>query len=213
MTGDSIMTGARAEEVWPLVRDHHYSHRRTADPMFCFAIRRPGGLLGDTGEPRAAIIYAAPVNRYFGAGAVELVRLVREPSLTTPLSRFVGWSLRWLKQNTDLQFCLSYADQGAGHHGGIYQATNFIHVGVSEGNRRYTNVATGESVSGRSFDQRRPEYRAGWEAAKTSRKYLYVFPLGERKKALLARFGWQELPFPKPDATEERADVHSAFRF
>ena len=198
---EPIFTGAEFDEVWPLVRDHHYAHRRTADPMFCFAARSPGGLFGDTGTPVAAIVYTAPVNRYFGAGAVELARLVRHPQAELRLSRFIAWSLRWLKANTDLRYCLSYAECAAGHHGGIYQATNFLHVMVAKGNRQYENPVTGETVSGRSFDQRRPEYRSGWLPKKTGKKFLYVFPLGERKRALLRRFNWQELPYPKPNAT------------
>jgi hypothetical protein len=166
--------------------------------MFCFAWRASGGLFGDTGEPIAAIVYAAPANRYFGNGAVELVRLVKHPDADVQLSQFIAWSLRWLKGNTDLKFCLSYADQGAGHHGGIYQATNFIYIQESAGNRQYTNPGTGEVVSGRSFDQRRPEYRVGWKASKTSKKYLYVFPLAERKSELLLRFRWQQQAYPKP---------------
>ena len=193
-----IMTGATFDEVWPLVRDHHYAHRRTADPMFCFAWREIGGLLGDTGTPQAAIVYTAPINRYFGSGAVELARLVRLPTVTRPLSEFVGWSLRWLKRNSELQYCLSYADKSAGHHGGIYQALNFTFVRESDGNRHYRNELTGEVVSGRSFDQRRPEYKVGWTPVRTGKKYLYVFALNEPREKLLQRFNWVPLPYPKP---------------
>ena len=195
------MTGATWEEVWPLVRDHHYAHRRTADPMFCFAWRKPGGLFGCTGEPLAVIVYTSPINRFFGGGAVELSRLVRHPDLTDQLSQFVAWSLRWLRKNTDLRYCLSYAEKAAGHHGGIYQACNFIHTMIGAGNRQYVGPQ-GEIVSGRSFDQRRPEYRAGWTPRKTGEKYLYVFPLNEPRKVLLDRFGWTPMPFPKPDLTQ-----------
>lgn len=201
-TTDLTMSGATYDEVWPLVRDHHYAHRRTADPMFCFAWRQPGGLFGDTGEPLAAIVYTAPINRYFGDGAVELARLVRHPSFSCQLSQFIRWSLRWLKKNTDLRYCLSYADQQAGHHGGIYQACNFIYVAESSGNRHYQNETTGEIVSGRAFDQRRPEYRIGWKPIRTSKKYLYIAPLKEPANKLLERFGWQALPYPKPQAVD-----------
>lgn len=194
------MSGASFTEVWPLIRDHHYLHRRTGDPIHCFAWREPGGLLGDTGAPLAAIIYTAPANRYFGKGSIELSRLVRHPDADLPpLTQFVSWSLRWLKANTDFRYCLSYADKGAGHHGGIYQAANFVHVAVSSGNRQYRNETTGEIVSGRSFDQRRPEYKIGWKPVRTSEKYLYIYPLREKRKALFERFAWSALPNPKPD--------------
>jgi len=193
------MTGATFEEVWPLVRDHHYLGRRTADPMFCFAWREDGGLFGDFGRPVAAIVYTAPANRYFGKGAIELARLVREPQVDVPLSQFVAWSLRWLRANTNLAYCLSYADRGAGHHGGIYQALSFDYVADSEGNTQWLNPHTGQTVSGRSFDQRRPEYKQGWERQRSAKKFLYIRALNERRQHLLDRFGWIPMPYPKPD--------------
>lgn len=195
------MTGATIEEIRPLLREHHYLGAKTSGPMFVFAWRRKGGMFGDTGEPVAGIVFTSPINRYFGQGSVELTRLVRSPELEEPLSRFVGWSLRWLKQNTDIKYCLSYADIAAGHHGGIYQALNFDYVALSKGNTRWKNPLTGEIVSGRSFDQRRPEFKAGWERIRSATKYLYVSPIGLRRSAMLKNFGWQSLPYPKPDAT------------
>ena len=193
------MTGATLAEVRPLLRAHHYLGAKTADPMFCFALREEGGMFGDTGEPVAAIVYASPINRYFGSGAIELTRLVRNDEVKEPLSRFVAWSLRWLKTNTDLKYCLSYADGAAGHHGGIYQALSFDFVATSKGNARWLNPETGETVSGRSFDQRRPEYRVGWSRVKSGEKFLYIRALNERRSLLLKRFGWKPLLYPKPD--------------
>lgn len=197
---DLVMTGATFSEVLPLVLEHHYSQRRTADPMFCFAWRLPGGLLGDTGRPVAAIIFTSPANKYFGKGAIELSRLVRDPAhKLPPLSSFVAWALRWLRSNTLLAYCLSYADQGAGHHGGIYQALNFIHVAQSRGNYQYKNNESGQITSGRSFDQRNRINKRNMSRQKTAPKYLYVFPLNEPRDELLERFGWTPLPYPKPD--------------
>lgn len=44
-------------------------------------------------------------------------------------SFFVGWSIRWLKKNTDWQFILSYADEEQRHSGVIYRASNFKYLG------------------------------------------------------------------------------------
>lgn len=193
------MTGATAEEVWPLLRDHHYLGRRTADPMHVFAWREGGGLFGDFGPPLAAIVYTAPANKFFGKGAVELSRLVRTPEFEQPLSRFVAWSIRWLRANTPTAYVLSYADTGAGHHGGIYQALSFDYVAISAGNTQWRNPATDEVVSGRSFDQRRPAFREGWVRERSSPKHLYIKPVRERRAKLLDRFGWEPLPYPKPN--------------
>lgn len=149
------------------------------------------------GKIMAAAIFASPANRYFGKGSIELARLVRVPELAEPLSRFVGECLRWLKKNTDLQYCLSYADSTVHHYGTIYQALNFIHVAVSKGNTQYQHEETGKVVSGRSFDQHAKDNKTGWRRLRTGAKFLYVMPLAERRAKLLTRFGWSALPYPK----------------
>ena len=194
------MTGATALEVRPLFDRYHYLGGNFADPIAVFADRAPGGLFGDTGEPIAAAVYASPANRYFGNGAVELVRLVRCPNYPRQLSQFVAWSLRWLRRNTAWRFCISYADTGAGHHGGIYQALGFVFVGESKGHAYWEHPATGGRCSARSFDQRRPALRAGWQRRAGTKKYLYVQPLKEQRRDLLRRFGWTALPYPKPSS-------------
>ena len=46
-------------------------------------------------------------------------------------SYFIGKTLRWLKQNTDYDLVVSYADTFYGHSGVIYKASNFKHVGMT----------------------------------------------------------------------------------
>lgn len=175
----------------PLVLEHHYTHRRTADPMHVF-------LWKDGDRIVATAIFTSPVNRYFGKGAIELARLVRVPDCTAPLSAFVAKCLRWLKKNTVLRYCLSYADTTVGHHGGIYQALNFIFVAESKGNTQWKCDTTGKVVSGRSYDQHAAGNKAGWTRMRTGKKLLYVYPLHEKPDALLTRFGWTALPYFKP---------------
>src|SRR5688500_3901967 len=126
----------------PLVMAHHYSRRRTADPMHVFLWQRDGAT-------EAAAIFTSPANRYFGKGAIELSRLVRIPELSDQLSRFVALCLRELKKDPRLAFCLSYADTTVGHFGTVYQASNFIDVAKSKGNVQYRNDTDGRIVSGR----------------------------------------------------------------
>lgn len=62
----------------------------------------------------------------------ELVRI----ALTrhqTPVTRIASMALRFLKsQSPDLRLIVSYADPLQCHHGGIYQAGNWIYVGRSQ---------------------------------------------------------------------------------
>ena len=46
-------------------------------------------------------------------------------------SKFIGWSLRWLKSNTQIKKIISYSDLEYGHSGTIYKASNFKLYGQS----------------------------------------------------------------------------------
>lgn len=177
------------KHVASLILEEHYTARCPGDPMHVF-------VWAYGNEVVAAATFTSPVNKFFGKGAVELSRLVRRPSFTLPLSRFIALCLGWLKRNTDLAYCLSYADSTAGHCGTVYQASNFIFVAESKGNTMWRDAA-GKLVSGRSFDQRSAGNKAGWERVRSGRKFLYVYPLRERRAKLLARFGWTPLLYPK----------------
>jgi hypothetical protein len=148
--------------------------------------------------PEACAVFASPVNKYFGRGAVELIRLVRSEAPQGPLSQFVARAVRWLRRETKLQFLISYADSGQGHHGGIYQALSFDFVRVSDGHANWRGP-DGTLCSSRAFDQRSPENRVGWVRESGSPKFLYVKALNESRKSLMGRFGWEPLPYPKPD--------------
>jgi hypothetical protein len=187
---DMTLSKGRLADAMPLIEKHHYTRRRTADPMHVF-------LWQHAGETKAVAVFTSPVNRYFGKGAVELARLVRLPDFRLPLTAFISRCLRWLKANTDLLFCLSYADTTVGHHGGIYQAANFTYVADSKGNTQYRHDESGRIVSGRSFDQHAADNKTGWTRLRTGKKHLYVYPLAEKRTRLLARFGWSPRAYPK----------------
>ena len=161
--------------------------------MFVFLCQRDG-------ESTAAAVFTAPVNRYFGKGSVELARLVRTPEEPVPMTWFLSRCVRELKKDPRrLRFLIAYADTTVGHHGGVYQAANFMFVARSKGNVQYRHRETGRIVSGRSFDQHADGNKDGYDRLRTGPKNLYVMPLHEKKKELLRRFGWRELHYPKPE--------------
>ncbi len=68
----------------------------------------------------------------------ELVRIAMRKH-DTPVSRVLGLALRILKrENPGTRLVVSFADPSQGHHGGIYQATNWIYTGSSARGRFYT---------------------------------------------------------------------------
>jgi len=61
---------------------------------------------------------------------VELVRVALR-SHKTEVSKIVAIAMRFLKRtNPKLKLVVSFADQTQGHHGGIYQAGNWIYAGM-----------------------------------------------------------------------------------
>lgn len=208
MTGNLVMTGATADELWPLVRDYHYSRRMAGLVRHAFAWREPGGMFGDTGEPVAGVIYSQPVNRNFPPEAAELSRLIRQNSFTGKLSVLVTWSLRWLRANTETPFVLSYADTTQGHHGGIYQACGFVYVGAQTSGHIGYNAPDGSFVHGRICNGRfgtrsvaaLADLKPDWVPVYGEPKHLYIFPLRQRWATIARQRGWQRKPYPKPSA-------------
>ena len=50
-------------------------------------------------------------------------------------SFFIGYTLRWLKKNTNIKTVISYADTTHNHTGTIYKATNFTYSGITKGGK------------------------------------------------------------------------------
>jgi hypothetical protein len=61
----------------------------------------------------------------------ELVRIALKAH-QTPVSKIAAMAMRFLKkQSPDIRLIVSYADPEQGHHGGIYQAGNWLYKGLS----------------------------------------------------------------------------------
>ena len=215
---DLVMTGASADELWPLVRDFHYSKRMAGLIRHAFAWRKPGGLFGETGEPVAGVIYSQPVNRNFPSHAAELSRLIRRDDIDGQLSELVSWSLRWLRGNSTTPFVLSYADSTQGHHGGIYQATGFRYIGATSPGHIGYNCPDGTFVHGRICNSRfgtssveaLAKIKPDWSPVYGEPKHLYIFPLRQKWPTIARQYGWVEQPFPKPHSAARLLDDHGS---
>ena len=76
-----------------------------------------------------------------GASQSDCLTLTRlclsdEPP-TNSESRVISVLLRSLKKCTSLKFLLSYADVAQGHLGGIYMASNWTYIGLSQSTPKY----------------------------------------------------------------------------
>ena len=136
---------------------------------------------------------------------MELNRLVINDGLEKNiLSFFVSECLKQLPKPCCI---VSYADGNNGHHGYIYQATNWIYTGITSSEKIYVNTRTNEVLHPRTvvsmFGSREvdklPDYI---EISKEDGgKYRYFQFLGNKKEVKLMndKLKYEISPYPKGD--------------
>lgn len=184
-----------------LVEEFHYL--RTLHASTCFGVGDPVDAVAGYGPchmPRAP------------KGFIELRRLVKRPGADVALSAFLSSTLRLLKRRGVLAV-LTWADPEAGHHGGIYQATNWVYNEPRSYNwNSHFRTETGEVVDhreafkrfGTSSKTKVLALNPGWSAFLPTMKYRYAMPLNITKAECLELLRARELPYPKPDVDGPR---------
>ena len=136
----------------------------------------------------------------------ELVRVALRRH-TMPVSRILGIALRMLdKQCPGLRLVVTFAD-AEHHHGGIYQATNWIFLGTTARSENYViHGRETHGVAARKILSRYPKGDANTitrlrryvdpdaRVVVSSTKYRYVYPLDDEMRRRLLPFA---LPYPK----------------
>jgi hypothetical protein len=134
---------------------------------------------------------------------IELNRLCVNDGLEkNTLSFFVAECLRILPKPVVV---VSYADGNKGHHGYIYQATNWIYTGITSMEKIYIDKRTNEVIHPRTivstYGSREAESLPDHiEISKEeSGKYRYFQFLGDKRKVneMKKNLKYQILPYPK----------------
>ena len=125
--------------VDPFIKKYHYSKSTNGiQQKECFGLYTQGNF----GLPKmiGAMMYAIPsmpataakYNPVNPDRCVELRRLccIDDTPKNTE-SYFIGYTLRWLRDNTKVKKVISYADETYNHRGVIYKASNFKHLGMT----------------------------------------------------------------------------------
>tara|TARA_R100001086_G_scaffold45264_1_gene20062 strand:- start:47 stop:727 length:681 start_codon:yes stop_codon:yes gene_type:complete len=126
----------------------------------------------------------------------ELVRIALRIH-KTPVSKIISIALKFLKKsNPKMKLVVSFADIEQNHHGGIYQATNWIYDGKSNTADEY--LFKGKRWHGRAFRKTHGSHLKfidkGLEIVQGSQKYRYLFPLDQKLRDTLIK---KALPYPK----------------
>jgi hypothetical protein len=140
----------------------------------------------ENGKYIGVVIFARGANmnmaKGYGLGQDECVELVRI-ALTkhiTPVSKIASFAIRFLKkQSPGIRLIVSYADPEQGHHGGVYQAMNWIYRGESAKAIKVFykgRWAHKKTVDDAGIDQ------TNLPKKKVAGKHTYLFPLDEKMR-------------------------------
>ncbi len=184
------------------VENWHYSKRMPKSKLAKFGVWEGGRFVG-------VVIFgvgATPeIAKPYGLKPTEVCELVRV-ALTkhqTPVSRIIAITLRTLKTTMPgLRVVVSFADTSQGHHGGIYQAGNWVLTGSTE---YHAYEIKGEMLHPRraghlygSQGQSIPWLRANIDPqarrVKNGIKHKYVMPLDDEMRKQIEPL---RKPYPK----------------
>ena len=156
------------------------------------------------------VIYGRGANRNmlkpFGLNADEGCELTRV-ALTkhqVPVSKILSISLKFLKQVCpELKLVISYADKDANHHGGIYQATNWIYDGLYNDGAMNGFIVKGKKMHRKSVHSKgikqnieavRIHLDKNAEIFYTKGKHRYLMPLDAEMRKQIESLS---KPYPK----------------
>ena len=130
--------------------------------------------------------------------ACELVRIALTKH-QSPVSRIAAQAMRFLKRQSEgIRLIVSYADPRQGHHGGIYQAGNWVYQGKSQAQRGLiiNGVFTHKRSAHAKYGTASPEKITAMsgkkvEWAPVEWKHRYLMPLDAEMRARI-------LPLAKP---------------
>jgi hypothetical protein len=191
-----------AEEAAAFLARHHYLG---TNPRGCVAL--------GTGDPLAAVaVYGPPHVPRVPKAWLELRRLAAADTLAFPLSQFLASTMRRMRAQ-GVVCLITYADPGAGHHGGIYQATNWVHAPPKSycwnssyrlpdgGVRSHRDVF---NDLGTTAKKKVAELRPDWVPFLPPMKYRYIYPLGIPVDEALGAINAVRRASPKPDVEDTR---------
>ena len=143
------------------------------------------------GKPASPSLCDGVCGKEYTEYVYELNRLCVQDSLEkNTLSYFVSSSLKLI--NEDL-IIISYADKLMGHHGYIYQATNWIYTGDT---KERTDIGQEDGSHSRHYDKLTDKKL---NRKFRSSKHRYIYFIGKRAKEFKSKLNYKPQPYPKGD--------------
>ena len=187
----------------------HYSESTPVPPLVKVGVWEDSKYIGCVIFSRGA---SSNLLKPYGLKQTEGCELTRV-ALTkhkTPVSRILSIAIKFLKKNSpDLKLIISFADPSEKHHGGIYQATNWVYSGKSATSFKYVDKSGREwhsrQVSEKGYNVQQGNLRKTAKPSECKKilcegKHRYLFPLNEEMKLKVEKL---KKPYPKRASSVE----------
>jgi hypothetical protein len=180
----------------------HYSKCTPKSKQVWIGVWESGNFVGVISFGRSSSPY---LGDKFGLKTTECVELTRI-ALTkhkTEVSRIMSIAFKLLKrQSPGLRLLVSLADPMQGHTGGIYQAANWVYMGLSSSNTQYfyKNKWRNDTPLQR-YLAKNPKQKDLLKKRKTPGKFKYIMPLDKEMKKKIESLS---KPYPKRGLIEEQ---------
>jgi hypothetical protein len=161
----------------------------------------------EDGKFIGVVLFGRGANKHLGmpygleqTECVELVRIALNRHKSS-VSRIVSIALKFLKKsNPNLKLVVSYADQSQGHHGGIYQAGNWLYTGAGKpdnfymikGKLTHPRTIASKGVKQNIYGAKKLDPNA--YVVKVPGKHRYLMPLDKEIKNDIMKLS---KPYPK----------------
>lgn len=168
----------------------HYA-KRLCSISFAFGLFDNDNLLNGVltiGKPASPSLCDGVCGVKYSKYVYELNRLCINDGLEkNVLSYFVSSALKLIK---DCLIIVSYADTLQGHHGYIYQATNWIYTGIT---KERTDIGQENNTHSRHYSKTQDYSIRKFRSS----KHRYIYFIGKLKKEFNQELNYKQMPYPK----------------
>lgn len=197
----------------PYIMKKHYA-KRFPSVSYAYGLFRGRTLLGciTFGSPAGATVRKGIAGEKHAENVIELNRLCLRDNRKNEASILVSRAIKLLRKP---KIIISYADTSQGHQGIVYQACNFIYLGLSA-KRTDWKVKGKENLHGQTIadefrgvknraDLMRQKYGDDFWLSPRPRKHRYVFLHGPKtwRKKVLDEIRYEQKKYPKPEMNSE----------
>jgi hypothetical protein len=185
------------------VEHWHYSRSMPTPPVIKIGVWEDGKFIGCVLFSRGA---TNNLGKPYGLKNTEVCELTRVAltSHRTAVSRILAIAIRMLSQKEHgLRLIVSFADTEQNHHGGIYQASNWLYAGMTDGYDKFRDkggrVWHPRQVSATGYKRQYGDYRRVPKISECERvpvggKYRYLYPLDDDMRRQIEPL---RKPYPK----------------